>query len=97
KVAEHLISGHVEKAERGAALRCQLLAIAAGFLEEHKSPVDVGVNKVGRGTDRSLDMRFSGKIKEGFRLYLVEKRPQRIAVGDVTANKAIARISGDAG
>ena len=81
------------EAKSCALLRVQALAMAPRLFEKDKGAVDIGVNEVVCRIDRAVDVGFGGEVDHRVGTHLVKQRPNCVAVGNVAAHEAIARVA----
>ena len=74
----------------GVLARFRLLL--PGSLEQNERAGDVGLDEWRRIVNRSVDVRFGGKVDDRRRTALVKHRIHRRSVGDIRLNELNARI-----
>ncbi len=62
----------------------------ARAIEQHARADDVGVNKVERGIDAAIDMRFRREVDHSVKLVLGHERVHLVGIGNVGFEKFVA-------
>ena len=66
-----------------------------GFLQQRRSPHDIGLGKSARIENRPIDMRFGRTINDGLRAVRVEERRDRGLIADVALHEGIPLVRFD--
>ena len=61
-------------------------------LQQHTSPLDIGLDKFGRAVDRAVDMRFGREMEDGVRVKRLKGLRHRLPIADVGLTKRITRV-----
>ena len=73
----------------GGALRREAPPMGERGLEQHTSPLDIGLDEISRTVDRSVDMGFRREVQNGVGVELAQQRVYRLPIADIGLAKRI--------
>ena len=92
QASKNLISGHMQEAEAVPAYAWQGVPVGPRTLQQDVGPDYIGIDKVGRSRNGTIDVRFSGKMNDGVRLMPSQYIGKTLALANVEMIEVVGGI-----
>ncbi|MNJ58276.1 hypothetical protein D3C77_539040 [compost metagenome] len=97
QVAIHFVGRNVMETKRCTLVGRQRQPVGASSLQQAVGTDNIGVDKIGRAVDRTVDMRLGCQVHDGMRLEALEYSADSCLIGNVGLDELVAGIGRDAG